>query len=213
MFGKISTESQVPTDPFLGQISKYLAEDEKEGPNISPHLKIIVNNLWQQNISGDKFKNTLLKYPMPENCDKIFVPRCNEEFWDRENILNSHLRGQDKILQKITVQINKETSAIINFSDLILKLKDSGLQGNSEKTYELQLNNLITRTLDSLSVLAKSRPDLNQCRRDNMKDQFQPSLRKLTNNVPASSAFLLGGNLTDRIRSLNNTTSLMKPAK
>ena len=109
---------------------------------------------------------------MPENCDKIFVPRCNEEFWDRENILNSHLRGQDKILQKITVQINKETSAIINFSDLILKLKDSGLQGNSEKTYELQLNNLITRTLDSLSVLAKSRPDLNQCRRDNMKHHF-----------------------------------------
>ena len=100
-----------------------MAEDEKQGPNISPHLAVIVNNLWQQNISGHKFKDRLSKYPMPENCDKIFAPRCNEEIWDGENILNSHLRGQDIILQKITMQISKATSAIINVSDLILKMK------------------------------------------------------------------------------------------
>ena len=100
-----------------------MAEDEKQGPNISPHLAVIVNNLWQQNISGYKFKDRLSKYPMPENCDKIFAPRCNEEIWNGENILNSHLRGQDIILQKITVQSSKATSAIINVSDLILKMK------------------------------------------------------------------------------------------
>ena len=52
LFGKIFTESQTPTDPFLDQLSKDLAEDEKQGPSISPHLTVIVNNLWQQNISG-----------------------------------------------------------------------------------------------------------------------------------------------------------------
>ena len=59
---------------------------------------------------------------MPENCDKIFVPRCNEEIWNGENILSSHLRGQDTILQKITMQITIATSAIINVNDLILKM-------------------------------------------------------------------------------------------
>ena len=49
LVGKISTGSQAPTDPFLDQLSKDLAEDEKQGPNISPHLAVIVNNLWQQN--------------------------------------------------------------------------------------------------------------------------------------------------------------------
>ena len=150
---------------------------------------------------------------MPENCDKIFVPRCNEEIWNGENILNSHLRGQDIILQKITMQISKATSAIINVSGLILKMKDSGLQGVSPNAYQLQLNNLITCTVDSLSIPAKSCTDLNQYRRDNMKDQFQPSLRKLANNVPAGSALLFGDDLAGRIRSLNNTTSLMKPTK
>ena len=46
-----------------------------------------------------------------------------------------------------------------------------------------------------------------------MKDQFQPSLHKLANNVPAGSALLFGDDLAGRIKSLNNTTSLMKPAK
>ena len=100
LVGIISTESQAPTDPFLDQLSKDFTEDEKHGPNISPHLVVIVNNPWQQNISGDKFKDRLSKYPMPENCDKIFVPRYNEEIWNVESTLNSHVRDQDTILQK-----------------------------------------------------------------------------------------------------------------
>ena len=51
-------------------------------------------------------------------------------------------------------------------------------------------------------------------KRDNMKDQFQPSLRKLANNVPAAGSVLLfGDDLADHIRSLNDTTSLRKPTK
>ena len=51
-------------------------------------------------------------------------------------------------------------------------------------------------------------------KRDNMKDQFQPSLRKLANNVPvAGSVLLFGDDLADHNRSLNNTTSLRKPTK
>ena len=111
------------------------------------------------------------------------------------------------------MQISKATSNIINVSDLILKMKDSGLQGVNANAYQLLLNNLITCTVDSLSILAKSCTDLNQCRRDNMKDQFQPSLRKLANNVPAGSALLFGDDIAGHIRSLNNTTSLMKPTK
>ena len=130
-----------------------------------------------------------------------------------ENILTSHLRGQDIILQKITMQISKATSAIINVSDLILKMNDSGLQGVSANAYQLQLNNLITCTFYSLFILAKSCTDLNQYRRDKMKDQFQPSLRKLANNVPAGSALLFGDDLAGRIRLLNNTTSLMNWTK
>ena len=74
-----------------------MTEDEKQGPNTSPRLVVFVNNLWQQNIYVDKFKDWLSKYPMPENCDKIFVPRCNEEIWDGENISSSHVRGQDNL--------------------------------------------------------------------------------------------------------------------
>ena len=51
------------------------------------------------------------------------------------------------------MQISKATSVIINVSDLILKLTDSGLQGVSANAYQLQLNNLITCTVDSLCII------------------------------------------------------------
>ena len=72
---------------------------------------------------------------MLESCDEIFIPRSSKEIWNGESILNSHIRGQDIILQKITLQISKATSAIINVSDLILKMKDSDLQGVSANAY------------------------------------------------------------------------------
>ena len=117
------------------------------------------------------------------------------------------------ILQKITMQISKATSANINVSDFMLKMEDSGLQGVSANAYQLQPNNLITCTVDFLSIISKSCTDLNQYRRDNKKDQFQPSLRKSANNVPAGSSILFEDDLGGRIRSLNNATSLMKPTK
>ena len=60
--------------------------------------------------------------------------------------------------------------------------------------------------------LTKSCTDLNYYRKDNTKDQLQPSLRKLTSNTRAGSALLFGDDLTVRIKSLN-AASLMKPAK
>ena len=111
-----SPPNQTLTDFFLDQLSKDFGEDEKQDPNSSSHLAVIVNNLWQQNISWDKFKDRLSKYSMPENCDSIFVLRCNETIWDDESILISHFRGQDIILQRIIMQISTATSSIINVS-------------------------------------------------------------------------------------------------
>ena len=111
------------------------------------------------------------------------------------------------------MQISKATSTNINVSDFMLKMEDSGLQGVSPNTYQLQPNNLITCTVDFLYIISKFCTDLNQYRRDNKKDQFQPSLRKSANNVPAGSSILFEDDLAGRIRSLNNATSLMKPTK
>ena len=48
---------KLPPNHWLQRtLSKDLVKDEKQGPNISPHLAVIVNNFWQQNISGDKSK-------------------------------------------------------------------------------------------------------------------------------------------------------------
>ena len=45
LVGKIFTKSQAPTDPFQDQLSKDLAEDEKQCPDKFPRLVVNVNNL------------------------------------------------------------------------------------------------------------------------------------------------------------------------
>ena len=59
------------------------------------------------------------------------------------------------------MQISKATLAIINVIDLVLQMKDSGLQEVSANACQLQLNNLITCTVDYLSILTKYCFDLN----------------------------------------------------
>ena len=143
----------------------------------------------------------------------MFVPRCNEEIWNGESLVNSHFRSQEIILRNMTIQISKATSAMINISDLILKVKDSGLQRVSSNAYELQLNNLVTCTADCLSNLAKSCTDLNQCWKDSMNDQIQAFQRKLVKNAPAGSVLLFKDDLVGHIKSVDNTVGLMKPSK
>ena len=77
--GKISTESQAPTDPFLDQLSKDLAEDEKRGPNISPHL-VIVNNF------GSK---TFLEINSKIGCQSIQCQKIATKSWFQDAIKRS----------------------------------------------------------------------------------------------------------------------------
>ena len=88
---------------------------------------------------------------MLENCDKIFVSRWNEEILNGENILNYHLRGQDTNCERLKCKLGNQPQ--LNLSSLILKMKDSRMERVIGNAYQLQLDNLIICTMDSLPIL------------------------------------------------------------
>ena len=148
---------------------------------------------------------------MPKNCNKIFVRRCNEEIWNGESILDSHVRGQDIILQKITMQISKATSAII--TDSGLNMKESGLQGVSANAYQAPVKWLDHMHCWFFVYFNKILYWFESVQKRQHEGSVSTFLRKFANNVPPGSALLFGDDLAVRIKSLKNNTSLMKPVK
>ena len=78
--GKISTESKALIEPFLDQLNKHLTEDENQGP---AHLAVIVYNLWQQNLSEDKFKDRLSNI----QCQKIVIKSLFQDVVKRSGMV------------------------------------------------------------------------------------------------------------------------------
>ena len=68
---------------ILNDIDAALNEEEKLGENISPQLAGIISKRWQCKMPSDNLKQLISKYDKPLNCEKLVVPRVNQQIWVR----------------------------------------------------------------------------------------------------------------------------------
>ena len=70
---------------------------------------------------------------------------------------------------------------------------------------------MITPVIDALALLRVVTAEINQFRREQMKDRLPAKMYPSTKNVPPESKWLFGNNLSKRINQLNSTnTALIK---
>ena len=75
--------STASEDKFLDELVHEFDQDEKTTSPIAGKLADIINKRWATKFSDSKFNDRIEKYERPENCDKVFVPRVNQEIWTR----------------------------------------------------------------------------------------------------------------------------------
>ena len=74
-----------------------------------------------------------------------------------------------------------------------------------------QCREMITPVIDALALLGVVTAEINQFRREQMKDQCPVKMQPLTKKVPPESEWLFGNDLSKRIDQLNSTnTALIK---
>ena len=100
-----SANSTASEDKFLDELAHEFDQDEKTTSPIAGKLADIINKRWATKFSHSKFNDRVEKYERPENCDKVLVPRVNQEIWAR---LSNQAKRNDLRLasvQKVLVKI------------------------------------------------------------------------------------------------------------
>ena len=105
------------------------------------------------------------------------------------------------VLQKIQMHTVKAACAMTDACDKIMKLN---LKSD-------QCREMITPVIDALALLGVVTAEINQFRREQMKDQLPANMQPLTKNAPSESEWLFDNGLSRRINQLNSmNTALIK---
>ena len=114
---------------------------------------------------------------------------------------NTSRRYNDIVLQKIQMHTVKAACAMTDACDKIMKLN---LKSD-------QCREMITPVIDALALLGVVTAEINQFRREQMKDQLPTNMQPLTKNAPSESEWLFDNGLSRRINQLNSmNTALIK---
>lgn len=98
----VSTEIESPAiqdsaDVFEGIFKKYNQIDEVDSA-VNGNLATMVNKVFREGISDDKFQKLLKETHRPDNCDSLVKTRVNNLVW---NLLSPQIHTIDSNMQKI----------------------------------------------------------------------------------------------------------------
>ena len=198
--GPKEPEETGQTDDILDQIAGDLSMAEDIGESINPQLAKIVEGLWANKLAEEKLKEKLKKYPTPENCSNMIVPKCNHEIWT--NVLSSALRFNDLNLQRAQCHMSKAANAMIFVCNQLIAHK-------ANCSTKLETNKLISPTIDALALLGNSVQELSQRRREAVKGKIPHKLQHLASNVPPHSTLLFGDDINKRIQAISSTNKAL----
>ena len=175
-----------------------MVKEEVGSPLKNSKLAGIINNLFIEKLDEEKLEKLVKTYNKPENCPNMITPKCNEEIW-RGDILNTSRRSNDIVLQKIQMHTVKAAYAMTDACDKVMEMN---LQSD-------QCREMITPVIDAFALLGVVTAEINQFRRQQMKDRLLAKMQPLTKNVPPESEWLFGNDLSKRINQLNSMNTAL----
>ena len=190
------TEMSEQTDEFnkvVQALAQSFGDTEKTGSAINKQLAKIVNEAFRSFPTKELVTEWEDKYPRPENCAKMTVPKLNEEVY---NSLNNHREAQyrDRRLQSAQQLIINAAVPIIQIMQLI---------GERKGSFDFQ--KCLQLAGDSLCLTSAVFTGLALRRRDFIKPYLSNQYRKLCSTQNPLTSELFGDDLAKQIRDINDT--------
>jgi hypothetical protein len=111
-------ETASDEEDFLDAITTELLEEEPAGPEVSTKLAKIVNNRFTVHSTKETIINKEKACPMPQNCEKLIVPKLNDEIRSK---INAGTKSRDVRLYYIQKAVVKGIPSVIYIDDLWYK--------------------------------------------------------------------------------------------
>lgn len=176
-------------DQFLETIKQELYSQNDRGPKINEKLADIANNRWTEKQEKEIVNERAKKYKVPQNCEKVIVPRVNDEIWLK---MPSNSRGNDCRLASIEKCVTASTAAILECANDLLNAKKSKAKFNPDK--------MIVKLTDAVSFLGHVNHELVDKRRKAIKPHLKEEYRPLcSSNIPMGK-LMFGDDLAKELR-------------
>ena len=168
--------ARLERDALLSEISQHFAQEDDKGPDINQQLPDIVNKRWSSKLNEVKLKEKLEKYPRPENCERLIVPRVNAEIWEK---IDQKARQQDLRACAIQKTIMKVASILAQSTESLLPMRQN----------LPELDQLVRMNTYASPLLGHTMYELSLCRRDVIKRHLHKDYASLcASHVPMTTS-------------------------
>ena len=198
-----SANSMASEDKFLDELAHEFDQDEKTTSPIDGKLTDIINKRWATKFSDSKFSDRMEKYESPENCDKVLVPRVNQEMWAR---LSNQAKRNDLRLASVQKVLVKIGAILAQCAD---KLMTACLEHtNGGKMSHEDMNGLLGLQIDALALLGHANYDISLRRREGIKPTLNREYGTLCSSQIPVSSFLFGDDLRAQLNAIRASNCL-----
>ncbi|KAK3099174.1 hypothetical protein FSP39_000526 [Pinctada imbricata] len=197
------TSEKTPPTSMIARLADKFTPTEKTGPQISEGLADLLKSVIRERGSKkdeDKKRSDILdKNLRPENCDVLTPPKVNKEIWTN---ISSTARSGDLDYQKTQNVVLRAIGSIVNVVDNLLQKDPEGKDEHSTA--------MVDKLMESVSLLAYANEDLNQLRKNNIKNELNHDFRSLCSSQTPVTEYLFGDNISEQVKTIQDTNKVGK---
>lgn len=157
---------------------------------VNGNLATMVNKVFREGISDDKFQKLLKETHRPDNCDSLVKTRVNNLVW---NLLSPQIHTIDSNMQKIQ-------EAMIKAAIIFTKL----LSVNASILHETQ----IEAGTDALGLLGQANKLLNLRRKELHKSNLNPEYHFLCSASQKFTDMLYGDDISKNVKEIQDVNKI-----
>ena len=180
----ISTQFWIPLR------TEYEVKVQLDSASRKKKLATIVNDLYAKTMEDKELIILLKKHNKLENCPYAFAPKCSPNIWNKRVMTLDY--------KKIQMHPVKTAYVIVEACGWVM---DSKLQSALCKY-------IVTLLIGSLAFLGSVSSELNQFRRDYLKNKLPEMNKSLAKNVPAKLEWYFGDDLNKSINTISSTNTV-----
>ena len=121
--------------------------------------------------------------------------------------LQGPAKRRDVRLRTVQSGLAAAATTVVKSLDLITNLQEEDIQDGVKQA----MTHLVSVQMDGLKFLAYANANVNNIRKDSLKSGLQARYQSLAKDGPTvDSPFLFGGNLADKVKTVNEGTRVMK---
>ena len=180
---------------FVKELSNEFVNDDETGPDVSPDLARLFQNMLRKAALEGKIRDKMARYPRPDNVPLLQAPKVNPEIWSK---LKANTRSKDIKMQKCQTKIVK---GLVPMAQLL----DNLFEQRKQTGQSTQLDHNIQLALDSFQITSQASRELSLRRREQIRPDLNFQYRQLCSPQTEITTNLFGDDLPKTVKDINET--------